>query len=97
MKIKLDKSVRELGGNSKSTFDVEIGENIHTINKQKFVMWMFKNEIIEALKSKPDLLPSWGLVSYQGVPLNEFSKEEIIRILGFAHTKDFELDYPNED
>ncbi len=95
--MKLDESVRQLGSNSKSTFDVEIDGNIHTINKQKFVMWMFKNEIIGALKSNPDSLSSWKLVSYQGVPLNEFSKEEIIEILGFAHTKDFELDYPNED
>jgi hypothetical protein len=53
-----------------------------------------KEEIKQALKT--DSLNGWGNPLYCGIPLYEFTKEEIIQIVNKIYTKDFTLKYPDK-
>jgi hypothetical protein len=53
-----------------------------------------KEEVSKELREK--ICKNWGMPSWCGIPVREFSKEEIIQILNYVYYDVVNLEYPNK-
>lgn len=55
-----------------------------------------KEGLIKELEAKTDIHGQWGMPTWWGVPLNMFTKDQVIQIASMVFTDGFTLEYPDK-